>query len=130
MTPTLPRQFVINVGAILFSLLISSFPVASQKKKTVTINSGPLKPEEFLALSKDGQAAYAMGFVDGVFLAPYFEARDNAPLFIEFKACIQEKSGSQIAAIIEKKIKSQPEQGIHQLNMLAFDAVISACATP
>jgi hypothetical protein len=59
--------------------------------------------------------------------APYFEAHDDAPLFVGFKACIQGKGASQIASIIEKRIKSQSE--IHQLNMLAFNALISDCAT-
>jgi len=127
MTPTLLRQSATKVGAILLLFLTTSFPIASQKEKTVAINSGFLTPEEFLALSKDGQAAYSMGFVDGVFLAPYFEAHDDAPLFVGFKACIQGKGASQIASIIEKRIKSQSE--IHQLNMLAFNALISDCAT-
>src|SRR6516225_7960901 len=82
MTPTLLRQSAIKVGAILLLFLTSSSPIASQKERTVAIKSGFLTPEEFLALSKDGQAAYSMGFVDGVFLAPYFRASDDAPLFI------------------------------------------------
>jgi len=127
MTRTLLRRSAIKVGAILLLFLTSSSPIAPQKEKTVAINSGFLTPEEFLALSRDGQAAYSMGFVDGAFLSPYFEASDDAPLFIGFKACIKGKSASQIAAIIEKRIKSQSE--IHQLNMLAFDALISECAT-
>ena len=127
MNPTLLRQSGIKVGAILLLFLTTSFPISSQKEKTVAINSGFLTPEEFLALSKDGQAAYSMGFVDGVFLAPFFEANDDAPLFIGFKNCIHGKSASQIAAIVEKRVKNKPE--IDQLNMLAFEALISECAT-
>src|SRR5215469_10420610 len=116
MTPALFGRSAMKAGAVLLLLLTSSAPIVSQKEKHIVIGSEFLTPEEFLALSKDARAIYSMGFVDGVFLAPYFEANNDAPLFIAFKACVHGKSGSQISAIIEERIKqSQPGE---QFNML------------
>lgn len=120
------QRSVCGALTVLISASLLSFQTASQKKE-VNIGTGFMKAEEFLNLSKDRQTAFSMGFVDGMFLSPFFDAPDDNQLLKSIKDCLQGMSDTQISAIIEKHLRDHPEEWHSQLNVAAFNALNTAC---
>jgi ABC-type multidrug transport system permease subunit len=112
------------VLAILF-LALPSGQTAPQKPKIVS--NGFFKAHEFLDLNETQKVAFAMGFLDGIFIAPLLDAPDDGKFYVSLRTCTAEMSGAQVAAIIEKYIRENPEDWHLQLHMVAFNSLLTAC---
>lgn len=80
---------------------------------------------EYLALPESRQSAYVMGLVDGIFIGPLFgasEARVKA-----LQSCLQGNNNIQIAAILTKYIKDQPERWHDGAHALFYSRMFELC---
>jgi hypothetical protein len=110
---------------LLIVLLTAPFQTAPQRTKMVT--NGYLKAGDFLDLNDTQKEAFAMGFLDGLFVAPLLDAPDDGKFYVSFRTCTAEMSGKQVAAIIEKHIRENPEEWHMQLHTVAFNSMLKAC---
>jgi hypothetical protein len=117
------RTTVLMVAFLAASPLMHS----QEAPKPIRVPGGFLTGQEFLDMDKGNQAWLAMGLVDGVFLAPLFDAPDNGKTFNRIEVCVKDMSGVQIAAIIEKYLKDHPEFWNKQLNVMALNALVGVC---
>jgi hypothetical protein len=107
-------------------LLILTASVAAQEHRSLVLG-GHLKSEEYLALQPEEQAAYAMGLLDGINLAPVFDASNTNKYLSSFQTCVRDMTGVQVAAIITKYVKERPEQWHFPINLIAYEAVRKVC---
>lgn len=87
------------------------------------VKSGYLKAEAYLAFEPREQAVYAMGLVDGMYLAPVFDAPNDSKYLSSLQACLKEMSNTQVAAIITKFAKGHPESWHMGTNLIAYQAL-------
>ncbi len=99
----------------------------SQKPKTINITNGYLKAQEFLKLNEFQKTAFAWGFVDGLDVAPLLDAPEDGKFYVDLRSCLAEMPGEQVAAIIEKHVRDNPESWHKQLHTIAFNALLKAC---
>ena len=78
-------------------------------------------------MDSDGQRAYAMGFLDGMYVAPLFDAPDSSKALLSLESCVEGMKASQVAAIIAKYVRDHPEHWHHSLNVEAYQAMRQAC---
>jgi hypothetical protein len=76
-------------------------------------------------MSSAQQSWYAMGFINGMFVAPAFGATTDRIEPLE--RCIEYMTGDQAAAIILKHLQSHPERWHYQLNAESWVAMTDAC---
>jgi hypothetical protein len=106
--------------AVLCFLLAGS-RVASDERALV--HEGYLKAEKYLEFEPREQAIYAMGLVDGMYLAPVFDAPNDSKYLSSLQTCLKEMSNTQVAAIITKFAKEHPEKWHMGTNVLAYQAL-------
>ena len=120
----------------LFVLILFSIPSASPRqgtaptpdaRKTIFMLNGFGKAQDFLKYSNETKVGYAMGLLDGIWLAPIFDAPDRGPALAATQACIKGMDNYQVEAIIEKYIKDHPEIWHLALNLEAWNAIRTAC---
>jgi len=75
----------------------------------------------------EAQSAYAMGLLDGFYMAPMFGAPEDSNLLIPICNCVEGMKASQVAAIIEKFIKDHPEQWHWDAKFEGYSAMREAC---
>lgn len=117
----------VKARAILTVLIFVVLAPALMCQKAKVISNGYLKASEFLDLSDGQKVGFAMGFVDGMFMAPLFDAPDDNKSYVAFRVCMADMSAPQVAAIIEKYVKNNPEQWHLQLHTVAFNSILNAC---
>jgi hypothetical protein len=88
---------------------------------------GFFKAGEFLDLSEAEQTAFASGFIDGLYVGPYFGGPQPNKLVEALSSCIDGMSNVQIAAIIAKSVKENPKAWHKPLPLEALNAVVDAC---
>ncbi len=70
---------------------------------------------------------YAVGFVDGISMAPFLGKPQNGKV-AGLKDCIDGGiQTTQIAAIMEKEVREHPEQWHWNLQQVATNALLKAC---
>src|SRR6266849_1932806 len=106
---------------LVFLLLIASNQAASDERALV--HEGFLKAEDYLELEPKGQAIYVMGLVDGMYLAPVFDAPNEGKYLASLQTCIKGMTNTQVAAIITKFAKEHPEKWHMGTNVLAYQAL-------
>ncbi len=85
------------------------------------------KAQDFLELSENSKKAFAMGFIDGIYVAPYLDAPDKGEILVSLQKCVTGMSNTQLGAIIEKFITEHPENWHRPLNTEAWNALMGAC---
>jgi len=126
-----------SVRPVLFILLVSglvaiSVVYAKQKKPVVQesylIHNGFVKAELFLKLDEENKRAYAMGLLDGMYMAPAFGAPENSRLLMKLSSCVEGMKASQVAAIMEKYVREHPETWDWDMKDDGYEAMIEACS--
>ena len=117
------RMTALALAFVVFSPLMHS----QEPRKQLFVFGGFMKAQAFLDMDKENQRSFAMGLVDGVFLAPFFDAPDHGKSLVQMHACVKDMSDVQVAAIIEKYLKDHPETWHLQLNVECLSALRSAC---
>jgi hypothetical protein len=110
---------------------ISSILYARQNNKGLRrgepVHQGYLKAGDYLEYDKDSQSIYAMGLMDGMFASPMFGAPAGNKSLQEIETCTTGMPSTQVAAIIEKYVKNNPEKWNWPLNGAAYNAMLDGC---
>jgi Rap1a immunity proteins len=129
----------VKFGAIsLFVLLVIPNVTSSNQQNDIRqrdeghwglVRTGFLSAEKYLALRPDVQAVYMAGMIDGMFLAPMFEAPDDDKYLVRIQVCLTDgrMTNTQIAAIVTKYVKKRPDQWKMPANVVAYQALREAC---
>ena len=111
-----------RVAAFFIVIAISlAQPIARVPKGFLTV-------QKYLELGTVAQGTFAMGFVDGMLMAPMFDASDQNGQYLLLSSCVVPMTPRQIAAIIEKYGKEHPERWDEPVHGLAYGALIRACS--
>lgn len=116
-----------QVNVILLILMLLSTNSVPQRLTTARIHDGFLKARDYLEMDSDGQRAYAMGVLDGMYLAPFFGAPDDGKALLSLTSCVEGMKASQVAAIVEKYIRDHPEHWHYSLHLEAHAGMRQAC---
>jgi hypothetical protein len=108
--------------------LLYSIPASPQKNAKGYDVSGFWKAQDYLKLNQDERISYAVGFVDGISMAPALGAPSEGKNVVGLKACIDDgMQTTQIAAIIEKEVREHPEEWHWNLETVALNSLLKAC---
>jgi Rap1a immunity proteins len=93
------------------------------------VRTGYLSAEKYLALKPDTQAVYMAGMIDGMYLAPMFDAPDEDKYLVRIRVCVTDGriTNTQIAAIVTKYVKNRPDEWKAGANVVAYQALREAC---
>lgn len=114
------------IAALALVVLFANIGIP-QHSVTVRIHNGFLKAGDYLDMDSGGQKTYAMGLLDGMYMAPMFGAPDDGKVLVSLATCVEGMKASQVAAIIEKFIKDHPEHWHWDLKDEAYSAMLHAC---
>jgi hypothetical protein len=118
---------------ILVACSVLAFPVvhARQNKAAAqyshVYHNGFVRAEVFLKFDEANQRAYAMGLLDGMYMAPAFGAPDNSKLLMKLTSCVEGMNSSQVAAIMGKYVQEHPERWDWDMKNDGYEAMIEAC---
>ncbi|MGA8555831.1 MAG: Rap1a/Tai family immunity protein [Candidatus Acidiferrales bacterium] len=89
------------------------------------VRSGYLSAGKYLALKPDTQGAYMAGMIDGMYLAPMFDAPDEDKYLVRIRVCVTDGdlTNTQIAAIVTKYAKKRPDEWRAGANVVAYQAL-------
>jgi Ssp1 endopeptidase immunity protein Rap1a len=93
------------------------------------VRSGYLSAGKYLALKPDTQGAYMAGMIDGMYLAPMFDAPDEDKYLVRIRVCVTDGdlTNTQIAAIVTKYAKKRPDEWRAGANVVAYQALREYC---
>jgi|HubBroStandDraft_6_1064221.scaffolds.fasta_scaffold460452_2 hypothetical protein len=93
------------------------------------VRSGYLTAGKYLALKPDTQAVYMAGMIDGMYLAPMFDAPDEDKYLVRIRVCVTDGdiTNTQIAAIVTKYVKKRPEIWRASANVVVYEALRDYC---
>jgi hypothetical protein len=118
MRRVLPSIFLVVALVIHFTPMLSF-------AEPVLIKDGFMTGNKFMELSSDEQSAYAMGLVDGMLLAPIFDAPKAKLIWLE--SCIVGMSNKQVAAMLRKELESKPGEWHYSAHHAMYRAMLEAC---
>jgi hypothetical protein len=116
----------IAIIAIQLLLIYASFfaQPAPTPDKSVYIPGGFGKGQDYLKMSEKEKRAYAMGAMNGMLVAPFFDAPEKSTNWLS--DYLKGVSSEQVAAIITKYLKDSPELWHLGLNALTYKAIWEA----
>jgi hypothetical protein len=116
----------------LLALLLFSFPfnaaVPQESEPTAEVWPGFVTTEKYIEFGPNQQSVYASGLIDGMYLAPVFDAPNKDKYLTAMRACLKPMTTTQVAAIITKFAKEHPEKWDMGTNVVAWQALRQACA--
>jgi hypothetical protein len=130
---------IVNIQALsLFVLLAIPSAKSSKQERDVPqageghwglVRTGYLSVGAYLALKPDIQGVYMAGMLDGMYLAPMFDAPDEDKYLVRIRACVTDGglTNTQIAAIVTKYAKKKPDALRAGANIVAYQALRDAC---
>ena len=110
---------------LLFASVLILRPAASGQQNVVEIHSGFLTGQEFRELPELRKRSYAAGIIDGMFLAPLFDAPKTRLAWLE--NCVVGMTDEQMAAIISKYVADHPERWHERAHLLVYSALNGSC---
>lgn len=116
-----------NRIAVTLLFVFMSTALYAQRTAPVEVKSGFLTGNTFLDLSREAKRGYAMGFLDGVFVAPLFGA-PKAELY-RIEQCAVGMTDEQVVAILNKFLSDNPGRWHEPMDFLSYAALRSACGT-
>lgn len=111
-------------GIWLWAFIFVFVPFSHAVEQTY-IHKGFSTGEEFLNMSIIEQRAYGMGIVDGMLLAPLFDAPRPKMLWVE--KCIVGMTDSQVTAILAKYLKDHPGRWHETPHVPMYSALRENC---
>src|ERR1700752_4549301 len=93
------------------------------------VRSGYLSAGAYLALKPDTQGVYMAGMIDGMYLAPMFDAPDEDKYLVRIRVCVTDHdlTNTEIAAIVTKYAKKRPDEWHAGANVVAYQALREFC---
>jgi hypothetical protein len=107
-----------------FVALIAVITVYANQQ-TVKISPGFFTGKDYLDMSDTEKRAYVTGEINGMLVAPFFGAPEENLSWL--KTCSGRMSDEQLAAILTRFIRDQPNQMEANLNVVTFAALREAC---
>lgn len=109
------------------ALLIALLPaiVLADLNEPVLIKSGFITANDYRGFSPQQKHAYAIGFMDGLFVAPFFSAPKSELIWVE--NCATGMTDYQVAAILDKYLRDNPARWHESMNTLAWVAIKDGC---
>lgn len=114
-----------KIVLIAFLLLVINTVLHAEPKEPVYVKEGFLTGNSFRALSYDGKRGYAIGFLEGIFISPMFDAPKSGLQWVE--GCTVGMADAQVVAIMEKFLVENPARWHQQMNVLAWAALKEGC---
>lgn len=119
-------------GLVAFSILALFVPhnmaVPQKSEDEAIVTEGFINTEKYLGLGEAEQAIYAAGLMDGIFLAPAFDAPSKGKYLVAMQTCVVKRmTNTQVAAIITKYAKDHPEEWHVGANVIAWKALRGVC---
>ena len=109
----------------LLLLIALAFVTVSANQQTVKISPGFFSGKDYLDMSDTERRAYATGGINGMLVAPFFGAPEENLTWL--KTCSAKMSDEQIAAVLTRYIREQPNGTDTNLNVITFNAMRDAC---
>lgn len=111
--------------AVLTAVLIT-FGAGCATAGTVKVPSGFMTGDQYRKLPEEVQQFYAMGLVDGMFVAATFGAPERGAI-VRLNDCMAKMKSDQLAAILSKELSDHPEVWHKPMNVTGVNALIGAC---
>lgn len=89
---------------------------------------GFINTEKYIKLDLNQQGIYAAGLIDGMYLAPVFDAPNKDKNLTAMRTCLKPMTNTQVAAIITQYAKAHPEKWDKGTNLVAWQALREACS--
>ncbi len=112
------------INFIIIAFLLINQPAYSSTNN-ISYKGGFINGNEYLSLSSDGKVKYAIGFIDGLLIAPLFGAPMERLTWLE--QCTAGMNSKQIVAILEKYLTDNPEKWHKPMNGLSLKALKKSC---
>jgi hypothetical protein len=123
----MPMKFKALAILLLVLALPLSKAVPQLAKDEAIVHKGFFTTNDYRELGKFEQAMYAAGLVDGIFLAPAFDAPSDGKYLNAIRTCVEGMSAEQVAAIITKHVTDHPETWHSPANVVAWQAMRNVC---
>ena len=107
----------------IIALIVAVNVYASQQ--TVKISPGFFTGKDYLDMSDTEKRAYVTGEINGMLVAPFFGAPEENLNWL--KTCSGKMSDEQLASVLSRYIRDQPNQLEQNLNVVTFNALREAC---
>jgi len=91
----------------------------------IAVHNGMGNGNDYLEMRESARQDYAIGFVNGILLAPLFGAPKSSMAW--FESCVEGMSNNQVAEIIYQYVKSHPAEWHHGLHIVSYQAFLAAC---
>jgi hypothetical protein len=116
----------------MLALLLLSLPfdvaIPQKSEPIAEVWPGFVTAEKYIDLSLGQQSVYAAGLVDGMYLAPVFDAPNRGKTLTAMRMCLKPMTTTQVAGIITKYAKEHPEKWDMGTNVVAWQALREVCA--
>lgn len=106
-------------------IALLAFVTVYANQQRVKISPGFFTGKDYLDMSDTEKRAYATGEINGMLVAPFFGAPEENLNWL--KTCTGKMSDEQLASILTRFIREQPDQMQVNLNVVTFNAVRDAC---
>ncbi len=93
-------------------------------QQTIKISPGFFTAKDYLDMSDTEKRAYVTGQTNGMLVAPFFGAPEENLSWL--KTCSGKMSDEQLAAIVSRYIRDQPNPQAN-LNVVTFTALRQSC---
>jgi len=110
------------IALVAFVAVISIY---ANQQTTVKISPGFFTGKDYLDMSDTERRAYVTGEINGMLVAPFFGAPEENLNWL--KTCSGKMSDEQLATILTRFIRDQPNQMQSNLNVVTFTALRDAC---
>ncbi len=114
--------------ALLLLFLPLALAVPQESEPIAEVWPGFINTEKYIEFGPNQQGIYAAGLVDGMYLAPVFDAPNKDKALTAMRACLKPMTNTQVAAIITKYAKAHPEKWDMGANLVAWQALREACS--
>jgi hypothetical protein len=106
-------------------IALLAFVTVYGNQQRVKISSGFFTGKDYLDMSDTEKRAYATGEINGMLVAPFFGAPEENVNWL--KTCTGKMSDEELASLLTRFIREQPDQMQTNLNVVTFNAVRDAC---
>jgi hypothetical protein len=105
-------------------LALATFSYAGPRE-VVLLRGGFMTGNSYQQLNNTGKKGYAMGFYNGLLMAPAFGAHKEETKWVE--ECVSLTGDGQIVAIIDKFLQENPARWHEPMNILSYAALKASC---
>ena len=102
-----------------------AFVTVYANQQRVKISPGFFTGKDYLDMSDTEKRAYVTGEINGMLVAPFFGAPEENLNWL--KTCTGKMADEELASIVTRFVREQPDQMQANLNVVTFNAVREAC---